>query len=224
MPRPAAFLFDMDGLLLDSERLMMRIFLEMTDELALDHGTSTEFFMGLIGTSSAETEQRVADFLPRHVKFADFMLSFRRRYATRAEAGIPLRPFAKDVLSRLRELDARIAVVTSTKGVLARQKLATAGLLPFLDHVRAGDEVRANKPDPAPYLQAAETLGVHPQDCVAFEDSDPGITAAVASGCHSFQIPDLRPSCSQLPDLGQEIATDLRDALRQLGLWNAPLS
>ncbi|PSL19453.1 HAD family hydrolase [Shimia abyssi] len=219
MTLPAAFLFDMDGLLLDSERVMMKVFLELTDGLALDHEASTVFFLNLVGTSSAETDRRLVDFLPKEVKQDWFLAEFRNRYDVQSQKGIPLRPHAMEVVRHLHMLGGRMAVVTSTKGVLARRKLEKAGLLAMLVHVRAGDEVRANKPDPAPYIQAAEALNVHPADCIAFEDSDAGITAARAAGCRGFQIPDLRPPEQPFPDLGQEVVPDLRAALDRLGLW-----
>ena len=220
MTLPAAFLFDMDGLLLDTERLIMQVFLEQTDHAGIDHADASQFFLTLIGTSSVETTQRLKAFLPASIDVTEFDAAFRSRYAQRIEQGIPLRPHAKDVLTHLNAAGARLAVVTSTHGVPARRKLTIVGLLQFFEHVRAGDEVRAGKPDPAPYLQAAEALGVDPTDCVAFEDSDPGITAAMAAGCRAFQIPDLRPPEQPLPDLGQGIATDLGDAMMQLGLWH----
>jgi beta-phosphoglucomutase-like phosphatase (HAD superfamily) len=118
-----------------------------------------------------------------------------------------------EVLTDLAGQGARMAVVTSTLGDRARHHLEVAGLLGHVEFVLGGDEVRATKPDPAPYLQAAERLGVNPNHSAAFEDSDRGIAAAVAAGCHAVQIPDLRPVDKPLPDLGQMVARTLAEAV-----------
>ena len=110
-----------------------------------------------------------------------------------------------------------MAVVTSTNRAPALAHLEHAGLLDYFELVVGGDEVSANKPDPAPYLQAAAALGVDPTQCAAFEDSDLGTQAAVSAGCLTTQIPDLRPPVP-LPALGQKVAANLVEAMQNLGL------
>lgn len=209
----AAYLFDMDGLLLDTERLFMQPFLEMSDELGLPLDQAREFYLALIGTSAAVTSQRLPGYLPSHVAPQDFEAEWRGRYQDLIQHGIPMRPGVTQVLNDLKGQGARMAVVTSTQGEMARAKLAQTGILEVFELVKAGDEVSANKPHPAPYQEAAAALGVSPHDCAAFEDSDTGITAAVAAGCHAVQIPDLRPEGKPLPDLGQLVAPTLPEAV-----------
>ena len=109
-----------------------------------------------------------------------------------------------------------MAVVTSSHRVNALHHLEIAGLAHHFELVVAGDEVPANKPDPAPYLQAAAALGIDPRACAAFEDSDPGIASATRAGCIAFQIPDMRPKNVPLPMLGQRTATNLAEAVAAL--------
>ena len=213
----AVFLFDMDGLLLDTERVHLRAFLEVTQRLGVASEGDTPFFLSLVGCSMKITNQRLAEYLPRQVSRSSFLAVWDEVAHERTEQAIPLRPHAQDVVRGLHANGNRLAVVTSTSGARARKNLEKAGLLQHFDLISGGDEVSANKPDPAPYRETAESLGVDPATCYAFEDSDHGITSAVAAGCIATQIPDLRPPGTPLPKLGQRTAVNLKDAIQQLG-------
>ncbi|MBU2993550.1 HAD family phosphatase [Octadecabacter sp. 1_MG-2023] len=212
----SALLFDMDGLLLDSERQFMEALVEIGTPLGFEAATLEAFFLTLVGTSSAQTSIRLAEFLPSGVDATAFEKQWRLVNAARRNGPVPLRPAVGHVLPALARAGHRMAVVTSTKRAPALEHLKHAGLLSYFELVVAGDEVSANKPDPAPYLHAAKALGVDPRTCAAFEDSDTGTHAAVAAGCITTQIPDLRPAGLPLPDLGQHIAQDLAVALQQI--------
>lgn len=220
----AAYLFDMDGLLLDTERLFMQPFVEIAVREGISKLEAEAFFIGLVGTSNTVTSQRLKAFLPEHLDAVAFEAEWRERYDMLVQNGVPLRPYVLEVLEALKHKGARMAVVTSTNGASARAKLKKTGLFEFFEVIKAGDEVSANKPDPAPYLEAAAALGVNAKDCVAFEDSDTGTTAAVQAGCYTFQIPDLRPVGQPFPDLEQEIEQDLAKAALKLGVFDAALT
>lgn len=221
---PAAYLFDMDGLLLDTERMFLKAFLTLTDDLGIVTEEATAFFGGLVGTSSKVTTARLHEFLPPQTDVAAFDKRWRILHQKNVEHGVPTKPYARDVLQAIREAAVPMAVVTSTHGPAAQHHLEKAGLLSFFDTVCTGNEVTANKPDPEPYLEGARRLGVDPAGCVAFEDSDLGTTAAVRSGCLTVQIPDLRPPNTPLPDLGQIVARDLRHGAVQIGLFEDALT
>ncbi|MEM6695382.1 MAG: HAD family phosphatase [Pseudomonadota bacterium] len=214
---PEAFLFDMDGLLLDTERVAQATFAACAADAGAERDAAAQFFLGLIGTSEAVTRARVAAYLP-DTDIAAFAADWDAALAARLDQYVPLRPHVAQVIPGLAAQGATMAVVTSTSGARARHHLAKAGLLRHFAAVLGGDEVRANKPDPAPYQDAAARLGVAPTRCAAFEDSDIGVTAAVKAGCRAVQIPDLRPEDVPLPDLGQAVAPDLRAALALFGI------
>lgn len=221
---PAAFLFDMDGLLLDTERLFLQSFVELTSELKISQNAAETFFVSIVGTSARDTAIRLRTFLPAEVDAEQFEDRWRQMHSDRVEKDVPVKAHAVEVLRSIQELDVPMAVVTSTFGTPARHHLEHAGLLSYFETVCAGDEVTANKPDPAPYLTGAARLRVSATDCVAFEDSDLGTTAAVRAGCKTVQIPDLRPVDKPLPDLGQLIARDLGHAAVQIGLFDKALT
>jgi len=218
-PEIDALLFDMDGLLLDTERVALDTFVALATPLGLDAATAELEFLHLVGTSYAVTEDRVAALFPNH-NATQLMQDWSAAMDKTLADAVPLRPHVAELVPKLAALGRPMAVVTSTQGDRARAHLDHAGLLPHFNRVLGGDEVRANKPDPAPYLEAAAALGVTPTRAAAFEDSDRGVTAAVAAGCHTVQIPDLRPPGQPLPDLGQAVARDLRYATQILGLFS----
>lgn len=217
---PAALLFDMDGLLLDSERVARDAFLDVTAPHGVAADKAEAFFLTLVGTSHRETEAQVRDFLPG-IDFAQFSTDWSLACSVRYDVEVPLKPGVREILPALAAQGHRMAVVTSTRGARARSHLRHAGLLDLFERVTAGDEVSANKPDPAPYLETAAALGVAPQDCAAFEDSDRGTLSAVRAGCQVTQIPDLRPVGLELPALGQHVARDLSEAIARMGLGAA---
>lgn len=216
MTQPKAFMFDMDGLLLDTERVYLEVGVPLLAEFGLAEDAATAFFISLVGSASSYTQARLAEVAGGPAEGRAFYDAWRAAYAARLADGIPLRPTVDKALPALAATGARMIVVTSTKGDTARHHLAAAGLDQFFETVIGGDEVPANKPDPAPYLLGAEALSLPPDDCAAFEDSDRGITSAVRAGCIATQIPDLRPQGAPLPPLGQRTAPDLWQALRSL--------
>lgn len=217
MVRPDALLFDMDGLLLDTERIAQETFADLAPAYGMPRATAQAFFLTLVGTSNSVTRQRLAAALP-DADLDAIDRDWRAGMQARLGNGVPLMPGVADGVADLSAQGLRMAVVTSTGGARARQHLECAGLAKYFEHVTGGDEVSANKPDPAPYRETAAILGVNPRHCVAFEDSDRGITAACRAGCRSVQIPDLRPAETPLPALGQIVARDFPTALRALGL------
>lgn len=214
---PAAYLFDMDGLLLDTERLARAAFLQVAGELGLDQAEAARFFLTLIGTSTQEGTRLTRAFLPAHLAVEDLEARWNAHYEQRLEQDVPMRPGVAEVLQQLSGQGARMAVVTSTHGARARRKLDKAGIAAHFEFVLGGDEVSANKPNPAPYLEAAARLGLQAHLCAAFEDSDRGVAAAVAAGCQTVQVPDLRPVDVALPALGQGIADTLSQAIALVG-------
>lgn len=215
--RPQALLFDMDGLLLDTERVAQEVFVAHTAPHGIPRDRAEAFFVGLVGTSSAETRRQVQGFLPG-IDIDGFDRAWSQDYRARLSQGVPVKPGIRAALAALSAAGHRMAVVTSSGSAHARENLTSAGLWGHFEHLTGADDVTAHKPDPLPYRHSAARMGVAPEGCVAFEDSDRGLTAAVRAGCRAVQIPDLRPPGVPLPDLGQIVAADMAEALRRLGL------
>ena len=212
---PEAYLFDMDGLLLDTERVYMGVLTSLLVERGWSEAAGRELGLSLVGKSGAAANDIIVDRVG-----ADALETFKPEWMARVKAeidvGVPVKATVREVLGELSAAGARMAVVTATWGKQARHHLELAGLLGHFETVVGGDEVTANKPDPAPYLEGARRMGVDPTGCAVFEDSDAGTTAGVRAGCRVVQIPDLRPVGVPLPDLGQLVAGTLAEGLGKI--------
>ncbi|CAM2877608.1 HAD family phosphatase [Prescottella defluvii] len=186
-----AVLWDMDGTLLESENLWDIGVKELS--LHLGGPMSEETRLATIGASSANALATVfaaLDLDPHPEALADAKAWLYRRMGVLFEAGLPWRPGAQQALRTVRSAGLASALVTNTDRELCEFALDTLGREHF-DHSVCGDEVPAGKPDPAPYLRAAELLGVEPGDCLAVEDSPTGAAAADAAGCTVLVIPSI---------------------------------
>lgn len=187
--RPAAVLWDMDGTLLDSEKLWDIA----VRELAREHGRelTDEVRHALIGASGPNALRMLFDGIgvdatvPMLAEAGEFL---ERRVTELMLGPIPWRPGAKDALAMVRAAGLRCALVTNTKRSLTEYGLDTLGR-DFFDTSVCGDEVPHGKPDPAVYRRAADLLGVDPLACVAIEDSPTGALAAQGAGCGLIVIP-----------------------------------
>jgi HAD superfamily hydrolase (TIGR01509 family) len=180
-------LFDMDGTLVDSEK----VWNVALNELAAHAGgeLSLAARLAMIGSSMASSMQILRDDLgqPDRDEAAD-VAWLERRVAELFAAGLVWRPGAWELLTAVRAAGLPTALVTSTSRRLVEVALDTLGRENF-DVVVCGDEVPAPKPDPAPYRTAARLLGVPIADCVAIEDSPTGMASAVASGAAVLAVP-----------------------------------
>ncbi|PRY26490.1 HAD superfamily hydrolase (TIGR01509 family) [Aliiruegeria haliotis] len=214
--RPQALLFDMDGLLLDTERLAMEAFVEATEPFDLPDPAG--IFLTLVGSSGAQTRARIAEVFGPSVDIAVFSQRWDGGFHERMQQHVPVKSGVRETLAELAGRGWTMSVVTSSSTVPARAILDRAGLLEHFRDVVGGDCVTAHKPDPAPYLLGAERCGVVATACHAFEDSDKGVAAAAAAGCAVSQIPDLRPPDAPLPNLGQGVFPSLAEAVTAAGL------
>ncbi|MCI8560505.1 MAG: HAD family phosphatase [Dorea sp.] len=185
-----ALVFDMDGLLLDSERIVKRSWDKAGIEMGIpDIGKNIYHTLGL--------NRKARDEYFRKTYGTGFPLEdFNQRtseifFGMVEESGIPLKPGAKKLLEYAKEHGYKIAVATSTSQTCAVRELTDAGIWQFFDGGTFGDLVKNTKPDPEIYLKACESIGVAPMDCLALEDAPMGIRSARAAGLRVIVVPDL---------------------------------
>lgn len=218
---PEAVLFDMDGLMLDSERAIIDCWREAARDLAIE--VDDDLWFRMIGMHEK-------DYVPLMLRTMteDGVRTLREacytRYHQRIEDGMPLQPHVMDVLSDLRARAVPRAVVTSTQRMRADRKLEASGIASFFEIVVTGSDVVEPKPAPEGYLKAAAALGVDPARCVVFEDSAFGVRAALAAGMTPIQVPDLIAPDAATRALGHRIAADLAEAYALLPRADAAMT
>jgi HAD superfamily hydrolase (TIGR01509 family) len=209
-----AVIFDMDGLLLDTERLSRRAWLaggaDMGVTLPLDVLTT------IIGRRRPEVEAEFVRALGEQFEVDTLYARHAHHYRMqlRASTADTLRkPGAIALLDWLSARGVPVAVATSTLADGAREKLTLAGLHDRLPIVVTGEQVPRSKPAPDIFLEAARRLGVPPDACLAFEDSDLGLEAALAAGMRAVAVPDLKPLPITLTPRLTAMLTSLQEAL-----------
>jgi HAD superfamily hydrolase (TIGR01509 family) len=219
---PRAVVFDMDGLLLDSERICMSIFADLCTQYGFAFDRIA--YGRCIGTNRAGTRRVLQDGYGTEFPYEAIEDEWMSRYEARVLAEpVPLKTGAMAVLECLRERRVPIALATSTQAPLACRKLELAGLDGYFEIVVTGDQVSCGKPDPEPYVEAVRRLGQTAADCWALEDSDNGVLSAHRAGMTVVQIPDLIEPSAEVRAIGHVVVDSLVDVLALLGAHKATI-
>ena len=187
MPGIRAVIFDLDGTLIDSERITLKAYLEAGGELG--YPVTEEIMLGLIGLDSRSSEQRLIEHLGPSFSYKALRA---RAHEIRSRMGLELKAGAADMLQFVKDSGLRCGLATSTRIAYVEVILDALDLRKYFDTYVGGDQVARGKPAPEIYLRAASQLGIAPEDCVAFEDSEPGLRSAIAAGMCVIHVPDLR--------------------------------
>ncbi|GBH24790.1 HAD family hydrolase [Burkholderia vietnamiensis] len=214
----SAALFDMDGLLVDSERTIMNTWIDVSTA----HGVVlTEIdYLQIVGRSFAEGQV----ILARLIGDADTFDAVRTRVREQLAAPephpkFPLKSGARALLDTLAQAGIPCAVASSSARDVIRARLDAVGVLPYFHAIAGGDEVARGKPDPAVYRPAAARLGAPRPACAAFEDSDFGAQSAAGAGAAVVTVPDLKAPTPEIVALGLHVLASLDDALALVPSW-----
>ena len=222
--RIRAAVFDMDGLLLDSERLVVRAWSEAARRLGL--AFDTDLALAMIGRDAGDSRRMLSERLPAGYPLDALYAACRDVWEEiTAREPVPVTPGVHALLDWIERRPWPCAVATSTARERAYAQLARAELMPRFHALVGGDEVARGKPAPDIYREAARRLGVAAGECVAFEDSEPGVRAAVAAGMQVFMVPDIAPASTSLACLPVSIVASLdaaRIRLEALHGYNPP--
>jgi len=209
-----AVMFDMDGLLIDSERVvrdaMMQVALRRGRELPL------AVFLRMVGMSIADSRGIAVDHFGADFDHDGYDVEVESLVEIEFAGGVDLKSGVIELLDDLETAGVPRAVVTSSSHATVERHLGSAGLLErFHTIVAAGDYARG-KPNPDPYLEAAARLGARPTACLALEDSHNGVRAAHAAGMLTVMVPDLLEATEEMRSLCHAVAGDLHEVRAML--------
>ena len=182
-------IFDMDGLMFDTERLATVLWNQVGDELRID--MTEEFLDSFRGQNPTAIRNAFLQRFGREFDFDGCMGrkdELQHRYIE--EKGVPLKEGLPELLEYLKGQDIRMAVATSTQQSLAEKMLKIAGVYEYFDAVAYGNKVKRSKPFPDIFQKAAEDLGVPMRECLVLEDSISGVQAGKAAGGCIIHIPE----------------------------------
>lgn len=185
-----AVVFDMDGVLFDTERLFMEGFQEAAAELHIDNVEKAA--VGCIGLTMKDTKALFERECGADFSFDEYYAVCAKRFKEKIEKdGLPVKPGVREILTYLKEEGYRIGLASSTgrSGVLGHLK--RAGLTDFFEVIIGGDMIEHGKPAPDIYKKACEELMVMPNKAIAIEDSPNGLKAAYAAGLRPVMVPDM---------------------------------
>ena len=207
----SAVIFDMDGLMFDTERLAR----DAWRRAMADHGYSLDddVYLSVVGRTVDGACRAFVDAFGPGLPIAQIEAAKARHLREMLEPHPPLKPGLLGLLNGIEARGLPMAVASATARAEIERRLAGVGLLQRFGAVAGGDEVARGKPAPDLFLLAAERLGRKPAECVVLEDSEAGVRAAAAAGMAPIMVPDLVEPSSTTRTLAAAVLPSLAEAL-----------
>ncbi len=208
-------IFDMDGLVLDSESIAEICWKRAMQERGFV--ISQEDFNKMIGITSVDVEKLLAGvFGPTfdYMQVRNQAVEYTYQYID--EKGVSLKPGLLELLGYLEEKNIPKSIASSTYREFASRKLNAAGIFDRFEHKVFGDEVSSGKPAPDIFLKAAELIQIDPEYCLVLEDSTNGIRGGKAAGMMAIMIPDMLEPCEEMRTLADKIYPSLHEVIEFL--------
>ena len=210
-----AIIFDMDGVLIDTERISFNSFKKVFKEY--NYRIDEMFYLEIIGHNVKSIKEIMINKYGNDFPFDEiYEKKVKISIDTIKRDGLIVKKGVKELVEYLKVNNYKIAVATSTRKQRAYEHLKEIEVLDKTDYVICGDQVMNSKPDPEIFLKAAEGLGVLPQECIVIEDSEAGIIAAYNAGIKSINVPDMIKPNDTIKRLSYKICNDLIEVKKLL--------
>lgn len=207
-----AVVFDMDGVIFDSERGCLNVWKELAEKNNLSDMENV--FIKCIGTTVVKTREILKNAYGEDFDVDYFQSEASRMFHEKYDDGrLPVLPGAREILPYLKEAGYKVGLASSTRNATVHRQLTDAGLIKYFDNVTCGDMLKVSKPEPDIYLLACKNLGVEPSRTIAIEDSYNGIRSAYRAGMKPVMVPDMIPADDEMKELSDMIFDNLNEAL-----------
>lgn len=211
-----AVLFDMDGLMIDTESLSTEAFINSAKSQG--YNMTKEETLKVLGYTKASIYQFWIDYFQGTKVDGKKLVDNHYEYIEKVlyTVGPEKMPFVEELLKYLRENNYKIAVASSSDTADIKNNLEKTKLEKYIDAIASGAEVENGKPAPDVFLLAAKRLDVDPKDCLILEDSKAGIKAGKASGAKVFMVPDMFTVDKECEDTADRILNNLGEVIEIL--------
>lgn len=210
-----AIIFDMDGLMIDSERVTFECYQEILKGMNLT--MDEEFYKTLLGKPLKGIYQRFYDVYGNDFLIEDVIKDVHALMAKRFETeGVPIKTGLKSLLEYLKENNYKTIVATSSNRDRVDTILSQAQITDYFDDSICGDEVTKGKPNPEVFLKSCQKLDVNVDEAIVLEDSEAGIQASYDAGIKVICIPDMKYPEKQYEEKTFKILKDLNGVTEYL--------
>lgn len=210
-----AIIFDMDGLMIDSERVTFECYQERLKDMNLT--MDEEFYKTLLGKPIKGIYQRFYDVYGNDFPIENVIQDVHQLMAERFETeGVPVKKGLVELLHYLKDNNYKTIVATSSNRDRVDKILAQAKITEFFDDSICGDEVTKGKPNPEVFLKSCQKLGVNVDEAIVLEDSEAGIQATYDANIKVICIPDMKYPEKQYEEKTFKILKDLTEVTAYL--------
>lgn len=203
-----AVIFDMDGVIFDSERAVMNCWIELAAKYNIPNIEKPYFES--IGTTKSKTAEIMRRTYGADFPYEEYTKETSSRYHEKYDGGrLPMKAGIEELLKTLKANGKKIALASSTGRKTVENQLRDAGLIQYFDAIICGDMITKSKPDPEIFIKAAEALSVQFDKTFVIEDSYNGIRGAKAAGMRPLMVPDLLPPNEEMKEISEKILLNL---------------
>ena len=210
-----AMVFDMDGVIFDSERAVIGCWIELAEKYGFQD--IEKACLACTGTTMARTREIMLEIYGQDFPYDKYAKEASLMYHEKYDGGrLPVKPGVRELLKFLKEQEKKIALASSTRTATVVSQLKDAGIFDFFDVVICGDMVKRSKPAPDIFLKACSELGTEPAKAYVAEDSYNGIRAAHAGGLRPLMVIDTLPANEEMREISEAVFESLLEVREYL--------
>ena len=203
-----AVIFDMDGVIFDSEMLVLNCWKEVAERHGIRNIETA--CHECLGTNSAVSKQIFLRHYGQDFPYDEYKAEMAEVFFAHASDGkLAKKQGVEELLKYLKDKGFKVGIASSTREKIVRRQISEGGLLEYFDQIVGGDMVKHSKPEPDIFLEACGRLESKPENCYVIEDSYNGIRAAHAAGMHPIMVPDLMEPTEEMKSLAEQILGSL---------------